>query len=71
MRPKYVSDAEVVEELQKKLKTEGKTVKALADELGVSYPFLASYVRRTWPHAQPKLLESFGFEPKRYYRRKA
>lgn len=70
MKSRYATDDAVVDELRRRLREEGKTLKQLADELGVSYPFLSGYTRRAWPHAQARLLEALGFEPTRYYRRK-
>lgn len=70
-RPKlaYASDDDVVAEVRRRLQG-GDTVQDLAKSLGVSYQFLSGYLRRTWPHAQPQLLVSLGYEPRRYYRRK-
>lgn len=69
-KPRYATDDELAELVKSRL-TEGKTLKDLAAELGVSYPFLASFVRRAWPHAQPRLVEALGYEPTRRYRRKS
>lgn len=66
----YATDDDLAAEVRRRLKAGDKSLRQVADDMGVSYPFLTSFVRRAWPHAQPRLIEALGYDSRRYYRRK-